>query len=92
MTMPKRRIQAARLGIIGGYLLLAAGVFGDGRLDLTDLRALGLGTLVGSALWVGLDFYESVRQCAYDDGYADCQRTIIRFPEPPTLNQDQLTV
>ena len=77
---PRLRIKTARLGIIFGYLLVFLGVIGDERIDSSDLRALGLATIVGAALWLGIDFYENIRQCAYDDGYRDATDTVVPFP------------
>lgn len=71
------------------------GIGGDGVIDKTDLRALGLIVFVGSLMWTLSkrsrrcedEVYEAGRQAGYDAGWSECRRmvrpTVVKFQ--PTM-------
>jgi hypothetical protein len=73
-----KRVTAAKVIVLIGYLMTLTGAVADKRFDLSDLRALGIATILAGALWVGIDFYQSVRQAGYDDGWDECRSTLFQ--------------
>jgi hypothetical protein len=75
-----------------GYVMLGVGILGDGRFSLSDLRVLGMSTIMCSLLWffvsrtrrVEDDVYEAGRKAGYADGYINGRRVarpvIVRLP------------
>jgi hypothetical protein len=78
---PTRTVLAQSAAVLGLFAFLV-GVFGDGKLDTADLKAIGLALGGASLMWFfgtrtsasHAAAYEAGRQDGYDTGYEDGRR------------------
>jgi hypothetical protein len=73
-----------------GYVLLLAGIFADGQVSLSDLRAAGFGLIICGPMRSATAIWGHGRQRGYDDGYEDGRRVARPVVIPITRIRDRL--
>lgn len=86
------KCRAAAAAQAVGYLLIVGGVLGDGTIDHTDVRGVGIATVMCSLMWFFVSrgragdvrLYEAAHQAGYDAGYIDGRRiarpVVVKLP------------